>query len=80
MPPRMAPGPSRSRGRGGGPPSSRSTGGPTPPGVQPLPSAHITTLGVKRKEPGSGGRPIDIFVNFFVTSLPEGKIHHYDGA
>jgi eukaryotic translation initiation factor 2C len=79
MPPRMAPGPpSRGRGRGGGPPS-RGAPGPAPVDA-PLPSDHITTVGVKRKAPGTSGRPIPIFVNSFVTEIPDGKIHHYDGT
>jgi eukaryotic translation initiation factor 2C len=80
MPPRVAPG-------RGGPP--RGTGGPVRggrgrgSGVQvglPTSGAHITTIGVKRPDFGSGGRALPIFVNSFVTTIPEGIIHHYDGA
>jgi len=82
MPPRMAPGPTRSRGRGGGPPS-RGPAQPQQaqpnPGVPILPAAHITTVGVKRQKPGTNGRAMSVFVNAFVTSIPESKIYHYDG-
>ena len=71
MPPRGAPGrggPARGRGGGGlrvGLPSS---------------SSHITTVGVKRPDFGTGGRACPIYVNSFVTTVPDGIIHHYDGT
>lgn len=42
--------------------------------------AHITTVGVKRPNFGTGGRELSIYVNSFQTTIPEGVIHHYDGA
>jgi len=45
-----------------------------------LPSgAHVTTIGVKRPNFGTGGRELGIYVNSFSTTIPEGVIHHYDG-
>jgi eukaryotic translation initiation factor 2C len=79
MPPRIAPGSSRSRGRSVGAPPARAQPS-SGPGDPPTPGAHITTVGVKRPAPGTNGRPIAIFVNSFPTSIPEGKIYHYDGA
>lgn len=43
-------------------------------------TSHITTVGVRRPGYGTGGRPLPIFVNSFATKIPEGIIHHYDGA
>ena len=84
MPPRAGSGrggnrsgtPSRG-GRGAGPPR----GGSSSPLTLGLPSSgsHITTVGVKRPNFGTGGRELPIFVNSFVTTIPEGVIHHYDG-
>jgi eukaryotic translation initiation factor 2C len=64
-------------GRGAGPPR----GGGSDLLAFGLPSAgsHITTVGVKRPNFGTGGRELPIFVNSFVTTIPEGVIHHYDG-
>lgn len=78
MPPRAAPARGRG-GRGAGP--SRGGGGGSGPIAFGLPSAgsHITTVGVKRPNFGTGGRELPTFVNSFVTTIPEGVIHHYDG-
>jgi eukaryotic translation initiation factor 2C len=79
MPPRAA----SARGSRGG--ARRGAGPPPRGGSSPLsfglPSAgsHITTVGVKRPNFGTGGRELPIFVNSFVTTIPEGVIHHYDG-
>lgn len=84
MPPRVSPAASRS-GRGRGGPPSRG-GGPGGHGGGPgsaageLPGSHITTVGVKRPDFGSSGKPLGIFVNSFVTAIPDSIIHHYDGA
>jgi len=80
MPPRAAPG----RGRGAGGPARGGRGGAASREtvVQiglPTSGDHITTVGVKRPDFGTGGRPLDIYVNSFVTTIPEGVIHHYDG-
>ncbi|KAF8165280.1 argonaute-like protein [Crassisporium funariophilum] len=44
----------------------------------PTSGSHITTVGVKRPNFGTGGRELPIFVNSYVTTIPEGVIHHYD--
>jgi eukaryotic translation initiation factor 2C len=81
MPPRAAP----TRGSRGGARGGRGAGPPRGGGSGPLafglPSAgsHITTVGVKRPNFGTGGRELPIFANSFVTTIPEGVIHHYDG-
>lgn len=85
MPPRAAParggrggtGPPRG-GRGAGPQRGGGDGGPFAFGL-PSAGSHITTVGVKRPNFGTGGRELPIFVNSFVTTIPEGVIHHYDG-
>lgn len=56
--------------------SVRGRGGPTD---SPNIGAHVTTLGVKRPNFGSGGRDLAIHVNSFRTKIPESVIHHYDG-
>jgi eukaryotic translation initiation factor 2C len=43
-------------------------------------AAHVTTVGVRRPDYGSSGRPIDIQVNSFTAEVPDGTIYHYDGA
>ena len=80
MPPRAAP----ARGSRGGARGGRVAGprgGGSGSIVFGLPSAgsHITTVGVKRPNFGTGGRELPIFANSFVTTIPEGVIHHYDG-
>lgn len=82
MPPRAAParGSRGARGgRGAGPP--RGHGGGSGSLAFGLPSAgsHITTVGVKRPNFGTAGRDLPIYANSFVTTIPEGVIHHYDG-
>ncbi|KAF8974495.1 argonaute-like protein [Flammula alnicola] len=80
MPPRAAPrggprgvgGPARG-GRGGG----ATRGGAIQIGL-PSTYSHITTVGVRRPNFGTGGRELPIFVNSFITTIPEGVIHHYD--
>ena len=82
MPPRAAPGRGGYR---GGPRGGRGAGTPRGGGgaqlALGLPSSgsHITTVGVKRPNFGTGGRELPVFVNSFVTTIPEGVIHHYDG-
>ena len=88
MPPRIAPGRSRggppARGRGGGPPSrGGGRGGPpsaAPTGFLPSRSSHITTVGVRRPDFGSSGKPLGVYVNSFETKIPDIIIYHYDGA
>jgi eukaryotic translation initiation factor 2C len=79
MPPRGAPG----RGGGAGGASRGGRGGATRGGLQaglPLSGSHITTVGVKRPDFGTGGKAYHIFVNSFVTTVPDDIIHHYDGT
>jgi eukaryotic translation initiation factor 2C len=80
MPPRAAPRGGRGGARGGrgaGPP--RGGGSGSLAFGLPTAGSHITTVGVKRPNFGTGGRELPIFVNSFVTTIPEGAIHHYDG-
>jgi eukaryotic translation initiation factor 2C len=79
MPPRAAPTKGGRFGRDGR--SAVPPGGGSGSLAFGLPSAgsHITTVGVKRPNFGTGGRELPIFVNSFVTTIPEGVIHHYDG-
>jgi eukaryotic translation initiation factor 2C len=35
---------------------------------------------VKRPDFGTGGKVCPIYVNSFVTTVPDGIIHHYDGT
>ncbi|KAJ6628687.1 argonaute-like protein [Mycena sp. CBHHK59/15] len=44
----------------------------------PTSGGHVTTVGVKRPSFGSGGAPVPIYVNSFVTTVPDSIIHHYD--
>lgn len=76
MPPR-----GDTRGARGGGPGRGSRGGASRgiPQATPTPSSHITTVGVKRPDFGTAGRLLPIFVNSFVTTIPEAIIHHYDG-
>jgi hypothetical protein len=75
MPPRAA----SARGSRGGARGGRGGGtGSVSFGI-PSAGSHITTVGVKRPNFGTGGREFPIFVNSFVTTIPEGVIHHYDG-
>lgn len=81
MPPRAAP---RGGPRGSGPAIRGGRGGGAPRGgaIQiglPSTGSHITTVGVKRPNFGTGGRELSIHVNSFQTTIPEGVIHHYDG-
>lgn len=75
--------PPRASGRGGS--GNAGRGSPAGRGRTPLdlpPSArasHVTTVGVKRPSYGTSGRIMPIFVNSFVTTIPEDIIHHYDG-
>ncbi|TFK43467.1 argonaute-like protein [Crucibulum laeve] len=84
MPPRAAPGRGGPPARGAGGPARSGRGGGTARGsggVQvglPTTGAHITTVGVKRPDFGTVGRVVPIYVNSFVTTIPEGVIHHYD--
>ncbi|KAJ7232048.1 Piwi domain-containing protein [Mycena haematopus] len=72
--------PPRGQGRGatrGGRGMGRGQAPPPQPAHQP-PASHITTIGVKRPNFGSSGRPIPININSFKTTIPEGWIYHYD--
>lgn len=84
MPPRAAP--RGSAPRGVGPAIRGLRGGATsraPASQFSLSSttsgSHITTIGVKRPNFGTGGTLVTINVNSFRTTIPEGVIHHYDG-
>ncbi|KAJ7878523.1 argonaute-like protein [Mycena olivaceomarginata] len=74
--------PPRGQGRGaprGGRGGGRGSAPPSQPAHQ-APAAHITTVGVKRPNFGTSGRPIPININSFKTTIPEGYIYHYDVA
>ncbi|KAJ7283579.1 argonaute-like protein [Mycena rebaudengoi] len=44
----------------------------------PTTGGHVTTVGVKRPDFGTGGQPVPIYVNSFATTVPSSIIHHYD--
>ncbi|KAJ7769735.1 hypothetical protein B0H14DRAFT_3591113 [Mycena olivaceomarginata] len=69
-----------SRGAGPGRGASPARGGPPQAQAYRAPPAHVTTVGVRRPDYGSSGRPIDIQVNSFTAEIPDGTIYHYDGA
>ncbi|KZT39639.1 argonaute-like protein [Sistotremastrum suecicum HHB10207 ss-3] len=62
MPPRIAP-----RGAGGGPRAA-----------QARVADHVTTIGVRRPEPGKAGTPMEVITNHFRVKIPDTIIHHYD--
>ncbi len=66
-------------GRGGSAPRGGRGRGVPPPMGTPVVSSHIQTVGVRRPDFGSSGRLLPIFVNSFVTTIPDGLIYHYDG-
>ncbi|KAI4526541.1 Piwi-domain-containing protein [Schizophyllum commune Loenen D] len=69
------------RGRGGGPVAVPLHGPASANGKTGRPvniSPHVTTVGVKRPNFGTAGRPLEVFANSFETSLPDSIIHHYD--
>lgn len=84
--PRLGPGATRGGGGRGGPGRGGAGGGARggrgggsiAPGM--IPASHITTIGVPRPGYGQSGRRLEIFVNSFKTTIPEGIIYHYDGA
>jgi hypothetical protein len=96
MPPRIASGSSGDSGparparggatRGGGTASGGRAAhgvGAARGGLQiglPTSGAHITTVGVKRPDFGTAGKPFPICVNSFVTTIPKGLIYRYEGA
>jgi eukaryotic translation initiation factor 2C len=96
MPPRIASGSSGDSGparharggapRGGGTASSGRAAhgvGAARGGLQiglPTSGAHITTVGVRRPDFGTAGKPFPICVNSFVTTIPKGLIYRYEGA
>ncbi|KAJ7690020.1 argonaute-like protein [Mycena olivaceomarginata] len=65
----------RRGGRGGAPALQRGRRATARSGA-----AHITTMGVRRPDYGSSGRPIDIPSQFFRSGDPGRTIYHYDGA
>ncbi|KAF8205042.1 argonaute-like protein [Pholiota molesta] len=69
MPPRSAPRGAGLRGGRGG-----ATRGAAIEIGLPSDNSHITTVGVKRPNFGTGGRELPIFVNSFVTTIPEGAL------
>lgn len=80
MPPRTGPRGSSSR---GGPFRGGAVARRDPNTIQvglPSSDSHVTTIGVKRPNAGTAGQPSEIFVNSFKTTIPDGIIHHYDGA
>lgn len=81
MPPRAAPGRGGStRGAAGGPSRGGRGGATRGPQIGLATGSHITTVGVQRPDFGTGGKPLPIYVNSFVTTIPEGIIHHYDST
>jgi len=81
MPPRIAPNrgtnPPQRGGRGRGHGAGR--GGPVAALGIAAPS-HVQTIGVRRNGFGSGGKRINVTVNAFPITIPEGIIYHYDVA
>ncbi|RDB19427.1 Protein argonaute-2 [Hypsizygus marmoreus] len=85
MPPRIAPDRGSHRaargarggrggaGRGGTNIGLRSTGA-----TSTIVGEHITTVGVRRPNYGTAGRPLAVFTNNFPTSIPNEIIRHYD--
>ncbi|KAJ7590925.1 argonaute-like protein [Mycena floridula] len=71
MPPR---GSGRGHGRGAAPSRSDASSG----GNGGLPQHGLSCVGVARPGFGSSGTSQSVFVNSFVTTIPEGIIHHYD--
>ncbi|KAJ7321835.1 argonaute-like protein [Mycena albidolilacea] len=67
-----------SRGAGPGRGASPARGGLPQAQAHRAPPAHVTTVGVRRPDYGSSGRPIDIQVNSFTAEIPDGTIYHYD--
>lgn len=45
-----------------------------------LPSANVTTTGVRRTGFGQAGRSIQVFTNHYEVDIPKGTIYHYDSA
>jgi len=85
MPPRIATdrgAPRGGRGSGGPPRGARGGGAGRGAITVGLPSigANIQTVGVKRPDYGTAGRPLAIVTNSFVISTPEATIRHYDIA
>ncbi|KAG5642852.1 hypothetical protein DXG03_002029 [Asterophora parasitica] len=83
MPPRIAPDRGAPRGQGrGGPSRGVTRGGGAGRGAITvgLPSigANIRTIGVKRPDYGTAGRPIALHANSFVATIPGTVIRHYD--
>ncbi|KDR84292.1 hypothetical protein GALMADRAFT_111558 [Galerina marginata CBS 339.88] len=78
MPPRVAPGRGSGPQRGGGP----ARGGGAGRGGVPVAIAgeysSVKTVGVKRPNFGTGGRPVNTIVNAFPVTVPDGIIYHYD--
>ncbi|KAJ6630422.1 argonaute-like protein [Mycena sp. CBHHK59/15] len=76
MPPRAGQGrgaPQNRAARGG---SGRGPGGGVgQPQSAHQPPAHITTVGVKRPDYGTAGRPIQINVNSFNATIPDGSLN-----
>ncbi|KAL1743740.1 Piwi domain-containing protein [Schizophyllum fasciatum] len=69
------------RGRGGGIVAAPLAGAVSRGGASGRPvniSPHVTTVGVKRPNYGTAGRPLEVIANSFETTLPEGNISHYD--
>lgn len=54
-------------------------GGPAANGGS-LIASHVEAIGVKRPGFGVQGKAIDVNTNHFACSIPETKIHHYDGS
>lgn len=86
MPPRIAPGAAQRGIRGaprGAAPATRGGAsggrGGSVAGGGPAIGAHVTTVGVRRPDYGTSGRPMQVFVNSFVANIPDGIIYHYDG-
>lgn len=68
-------GPVRGGIRGGAP----LRGGPPANGSSHI-ASHVEAIGVKRPGFGVQGKVIEVNTNHFACSIPETKIHHYDGS
>ena len=59
--------------------SLRGYGCDTPPQHVATHRSHITTVGVMRPGFGKAGKPMQVTVNLFKTTIPNCVIHQYDG-
>ena len=67
------------RGRGGVPLVGRGSGPALSATSSTGPAAHVQTVGVRKKEPGTAGTAIKVSTNHFAVDIPDFKFIHYDG-